>query len=1086
MWIVRYALDRPYTSAVAAILLLIFGTLSAQRMSTDVFPDIDIPTINVVWIYGGLNAPEMASKITSFGEIAILNNVDDIRATETQTLNGVGMIRVSFQPGVDIEMAMAQVTSVSQTIIRRMPVGTQPPLIVRYSAASVPILQLALSSDTMTEAQLYDYGRIIIRSQIQTIPGLRLPLPYGGAPRQIMIDIDPDRLRTYGLSPADVADAVNAQNLTLPSGTLRSGETEFQVSLNSSPETLAAFDTLPVREIGGRTVFLRDVADVRDGGAVQTNIVRSNGQAGVLLTIMKLGGASTVDVVDQVLERLPDIRAAAPPGMRIEPLFDQSLFVGAAIDTILKEAVLVSLLIGFLVLVFLGSVNSTLIVLTSIPLALFASVIGLHALGHTLNVMTLGGLALAIGILVDNATVEIENIHRNAALGKPMREAILDGAQQVAFPEFIATICICIVFVPVFVLDDAARFLFTPLALAVVFAMIASYLLSRTLVPAMAHLLLKNELRRSAAGAGQGHGAGTRPSEAEGPFSRAHRRFERGFGQVREGYSRLLARTERRPVMVLGGALIVLAAVAALLPRVGQNLFPVVDAGQFRLHVKAPTGTRLEETAQLFAEIQREIRSVVPADELALVIDNIGLPEPINLAWSDSVTVGPGDGEILVALARGHRTPTESYVRALRERLSDRFPDAQFFFKPADMTSQILNAGLPAPIDVRFVGRDREGNLRLARDLEARLNQVPGMVDVTLRQIVDAPQYFITVDRMRAQELGLSQRDVADAVLVSLSSTATVAPSYWVDGRIGASYAVVVQAPPSRIASVEELLNTPIRSPRLERPVLLRNVATAELRQLPQNVSGTTFTPMLNVFASVDGADLGTAYGQVSAIVAELEGQLKPGNRIEVAGQVQAMHDAYADMARGLLLAVVLVYLVMVVNFQSWRDPAIVMSALPMAVAGAVLALFATGTTFSVPALMGIIMVLGVATANSILVVSFANERLAAGLDPGAAVAEAGRTRLRPVLMTALAMLLGMVPMALGLGEGGEQNAPLGRAVMGGLVFATAATLVVVPVIYRLAKRAPAAVTDPVSTEAVSSRSLPPGRDLQVDGVPAE
>lgn len=1082
MWIVRYALERPYTSAVAAILLLIFGTLSTQRMSTDVFPVIDIPTINVVWIYGGLNAPEMASKITSFGEIAILNNVDDIRSTETETRSGIGLIRVAFQPGVDIEMAMAQVTAVSQTIIRRMPAGTQPPLIVRYSAASVPILQLALSSETMTESQLYDYGRVIIRSQIQNIPGLRLPLPYGGAPRQIMIDIDPDRLRTYGLSPADVGSAINAQNLTLPSGTLRSGAIEFQVSLNSSPETLAAFEALPVAETGGRTVFLGDVADVRDGGAVQTNIVRSNGQSGVLLTIMKLGGASTVEVVSEVLQRLPEIRAAAPPGMRIEPLFDQSLFVVAAIDTISKEAVLVSLLIGFLVLVFLGSARSTLIVLTSIPLSLLCSVIGLYALGHTLNVMTLGGLALAIGILVDNATVEIENIHRNAAQRKPVRQAILDGAQQVAFPEFIATICICIVFVPVFFLDDTARYLFTPLALAVILAMIASYLLSRTLVPTMAHLLLKGEL----SAAGRNATVGEAKETGGGTLRRAHRQFDRGFDRFRQAYSGLLGQAQRWPALVLAGAVAIVALTAALLPAVGQNFFPVVDAGQFRLHVKAPPGSRLAETAQLFAEVQREIRNVVPADELALVIDNIGLPEPVNLAWSDSVTVGSGDGEILVALVRGHRTPTEVYVRTLRERLASRFPGAGFFFKPADMTSQILNAGLPAPIDVRFVGRDREGSLDLAREMEARLRQMPGFVDITLRQIVDGPQYFVSVDRMRAQELGLSQRDVADAVLVSLSSTATVAPSYWVDPRVGASYAVVVQSPPSRITSVEELLNTPIRSLRLDRPVLLRNVATVELRRQPLNVSGTTFTPMLNVFAAVDGMDLGTGYDQVSAVVGELGGRLKPGNRIEVAGQVKAMHDAYADMAQGLLLAVVLVYLVMVVNFQSWRDPAIVMSALPLAVAGAVLALFATGTTFSVPALMGIIMVLGVTTANSILIVSFANERLAEGLDAPAAVQEAGRIRLRPVLMTALAMMLGMVPMALGLGEGGEQNAPLGRAVIGGLALATLATLILVPVVYRLTKHPVGAssVVAHARGAAESLESVP--AHVRAGGAPAE
>lgn len=1048
MWIVQYALRRPYTFGVLAIVIALLGVLSALRMSTDILPRIAIPYVTIVWTYSGLSADEMAKRVTTFGEVAILNNVDDVRSIESQTMSGVGVIRVRFQPSADIAVAMAQATAISQTILRRMPPGAQPPIIVQYTASSVPVLQIALSSDSLSEAQLSDYGRINIRSQVQDIPGLRLGLPYGGASRQIMIDIDPARLQTYGLTPADVSRALSAQNLTLPSGSFKQGESEYQVTLNSSPALVESFRDIPLREIDGRTVFLRDVASVRDGAAIQTNIVRANGASAVLLSVQKLGNASTIDVVREVRARLPAIRAAAPEGMRIEPLFDQSLFVQAAVDAVLKEGVLVACLVSFLVLLFLGSLRSTAIVLTSIPLALLSSVTALNMLGQTLDLMTLGGLALAIGILVDNATVAIENIHRYRDMGRPLHEAILQGSQQVAFPELISTLVICIVFVPVFFLSETAKYLFTPLALAVIFAMLSSYVLSRTLVPAMAQWLMP----------------GTDP-HARTPIGFVHRRFEAGFNALRASYERGLVHALAMPRRVLLLALVALIVVAGVVPRIGQNFFPYVDAGVFRLHVKASAGLRIEETAQVFSAVQRIIREVIPAEDLALVIDNIGLPDAVNLAFSDSNSVGAADGEILVALSADHKGATPDYVRTLRRVLRERMPDIDFFFKPADITSQILNSGLPTPIDMRIIGRDREGNLAIARQFESRLRELPGFVDVTLRQILDLPEYFISVDRVRAAQLGLTQQDIASNVLVSLSSTSVVAPSYWVDPRNGILYSVAVQTPQRLIGSLQDVLNTPIGSPDLERPVLLRNVATVEERRTPANVSRAGFAPMYDVFAAVDDIDLGTAYVQLQRLTSELASALKPGNRIEIGGQVAAMRAAYVELGWGMLFALALVYLVMVVNFQSWRDPLIVMTALPFAVGGAVASLSLTGTTFSVPALMGIIMVLGVASANSILVVTFANEHLATeGGSARDAVRIAARERLRPVVMTASAMILGMIPMAMALGEGGEQNAPLGRAVIGGLVAATVATLVLVPLIYAWVRRAATSLPAPAPT----------------------
>jgi multidrug efflux pump subunit AcrB len=1034
MWIVEYALRRKYTIGVLAILVFLLGAFSARRMSTDILPVVDIPAINLIWTYPGLNATDMAAKVTSFSELATMNNVDNIRSIESQTVTGVGLVRIEFQPGADIETALAQVTAISQTIMRRMPQGMQPPIIVRYSVSSVPILQLALSSSSLTESQLQDYARLALRAQIQTIPGIRMTLPYGGQVRQIMVDLDPRKLQNYGLSPADVSRAVTAQNLTLPSGTVREGGREPLVTLNVSPETAAAFNDLPLRAVDGRVIFLRDVANVRDGGAVQNNIARMDGEAGVIVSLLKLGDASTVEIVEQVQVRLAAIRAAAPPGVRIEPIFDQSLFVRAAIDAVLAEGVLVGLLVACVVLMFLGSARSTFIVLTSIPLSLLASLCGLYALGYTLNLMTLGGMALAIGILVDNAMVEIENINRNIALGKPIRQAILDSARQVVFPEFVSTLSICIVFVPVFALTGAPKFVFTPLALAVVFAMMASFLFSRTLVPTMAHLLLPREIEERALG-------------RVSALGRWHHGFERFLDAWKSFHLGWLRAFIRRRRLILAAAIAFLGFGAGALALMGREFFPDVDAGLMRLHIRAPSGTRVEETARLFADIQREIRAIVPPAELRAIVENIGLPEAVNLAWVDSITVGAADGEMLIQLQRGHR-PTHEYRVAIREMIKQKFPQASAFFRPADIVGQTLNGSAAAALDVRFSGRDVPGNLQLVRRFMDEVQKVPGAVDVTLRQVRDWPEYFIEVDRARAVQFGVTQQDVANAVLVALSSSAVVQSSFWSDG--GISYIVAVQAPPESMRSIDEVLNTTVRIGESGQPVLLRTVAGVRERRTAANISRMTLAPTFNVLVNVARRDLGSVYDDVEAILGTLRKDLKPGNSISVAGQASAMQSAYREIALGMIAAVLLVYLIMVVNFQSWTMPLAAMSALPLAITGAVLGLLATATSVSVPALMGAIMVIGVSTANSVLVVSFARDRLQEGAAAVEAALDAVSTRFRPVLMTATAMIVGMMPMALGFAEGGEQNAPLGRAVIGGLLCGTTGSLFVVPTIFVL------------------------------------
>ena len=1033
MWIVKLALRRPYTFVVMALLILLLGVASIRNTPTDVFPEIDIPVVTVVWQYSGLSADQMAKQITTFSEYTISSAVDNVKNIESQTLAGVAVIRIFFQPNVRIDSAIAQVTAVSQTILRRMPPGTQPPFIIRYNASSVPILQLALGSKNLSEAQLYDYGIYRVRQAIAPVRGATLPLPYGGKPRQIMVDLDPQALLAKGLSPLDVGNAVNAQNLTLPTGTSKIGEREFTVSLNSSPDTVAALNDVPIKQVNGSMVYIRDVAHVRDGFAVQTNVVRKDGSHSALLTILKNGGASTLDIVNQIKALLPGMRAAAPPGLEMTELFDQSIFVRAAISGVVKEGVIAALLTATMILLFLGSWRSTFIVMVSIPLSILASLSILSLLGYTLNVMTLGGLALAIGILVDDATVELENIHRNLAEGKPIQRAILDGAQQIAVPAFVSTLAICIVFVSVVFLTGPAKYLFTPLALAVVFAMLASYLLSRTLVPVMVKYLIR------------GH-------EDENPgrnvFTRVHNSFNRGFEKLRQRYVDALAWSLQNRVSVFVLFVILVGSAFAILPIVGRDFFPTVDAGQFRLHVNAPPGTRLEESEKIFSKVEDVIREVVPPSDLAMVLDNIGIPQGINLAFSDNSTISSADGEILVSLKHGHRGSTPAYLRTLRQELAKRFPELSFYFQPADIVSQILNFGLPAPIDIQIAGYADKPNYAIARQIEARVKQIPGAVDVGLHQVTNAPELRVRVDRTRAQELGFTERDVANSLLISLSSSFQVTPNFWVDPKTGINYPVAIQTPQHLVNSVDSLLSTSLAGKDPAHPQLLSNVVSLERGETPAVVSHTNVQPVFDIYANVQGADLGRVSDQVTKIVNEFRPKLPPGSTINVRGQVESMNTAFSKLGLGLIFAAALIYFLMVVNFQSWTDPFVIIMALPGAFAGILWMLFLTHTTFNVESMMGAIMSVGVATSNSILMITFANEQLREGKTALDAAIAAGHTRLRPVLMTALAMIIGMVPMALGLGEGGEQNAPLGRAVIGGLLLATVATLFFVPVVF--------------------------------------
>jgi len=1037
MWIVRLALRRPYTFIVLALLIVLLGVFTILRTPTDIFPAINIPVVSTIWSYVGLPPEDMANRIVSNAERYAQTTVNDVEHTESQSLPGMSVVKYFFQPNVNEDLSYAQITGVSQTLLRQAPLGTTPPFILAYNASTVPILQLALESSTLSEATLFDLGNSVIRPGLSTVQGASLPYPYGGKQRQVQVDIDPEALRSKGLSAVDVSNAIGAQNLIIPAGTEKIGGIEYNIKLNSSPLKVEELNNVPIRTVKGTVVFVRDVGNVHDGSSPQTNLVRVAGRHAVLMSVLKTGSASTLQVIDEVKRLLPGIQTQLPESFRITVTGDQSLFVRAAISGVVREGVVAAALTGLMILLFLSSWRSTLIITISIPLSVLASIICLSAIGETINIMTLGGLALAVGILVDDATVAIENINWHLEQGKEVEPAILDGAQQIAVPALVSTLCICVVFVPMFLLSGVSRFLFVPLAEAVVFAMIASYVLSRTLVPTLAKYWLHKHVPEHPAGA------------TTNVFQRFQRGFEHRFAAVRNGYHELLGTAlQHRPAFAL--VFIAIGATAfLLLPWLGRDFFPTVDAGQVRLHLRARSGTRLEETARLCDAVEAGIRQIIPPQELDSLIDNIGVPySGINLSYSTSAPVGPGDADIMIALREGHRRPTAEYVRMLRAQLRDEFPGTSFAFLPSDIVNQILNFGLPAPLDVQVVGNNIDANRSFANNLLAKLKTIPGAVDLRIQQAFDYPQFNVAVDRTNASLVGLTQLQVASDVLISLSGSQQTAPTFWVDPGSGIQYNITTQAPQYRLTSLHDLAATPITTGGGGSQQLLANLATISRGVGPAVVSHYNARPVIDIYGSVDGTDLGTVATAVRGIVDGSRHDLPRGSELLLRGQMETMRTSFSGLAYGMIGAVVLIYLLIVVNFQSWLDPLIIVSALPAALAGMVWILFVTHTTISVPALIGAIMCLGVATANSILIVSFARERMDAGLSAMAAALEAGFVRFRPVLMTALAMMIGMLPMALGLGEGGEQNAPLGRTVIGGLLFATFATLLFVPVVF--------------------------------------
>ncbi|HVY30399.1 MAG TPA: efflux RND transporter permease subunit [Polyangiaceae bacterium] len=1044
MWLVRVALQRPYTFVVMSLLILVVGVLSILKMPTDIFPNVDIPVISVVWNYGGLPPDEMERRITSNFERYLTTVVNDIDHVDSQTLTGISVIKIFFQPQAKIEEAIAQVTAVSQGAVRMMPPGATPPLIIRYSASNVPILQMALGSETMSEQQLFDQGVNVVRADIVTVPGAQVPWPYGGKQRQVMIDIDPKRLYAWGLSPRDVNNALGLGNVALPSGTAKMGAQEYPVVINSSPELMDEIGSIPIKTVRGTPVYVKDVANVRDGNSPQTSMVHVGGRRSVLMSILKLGSASTLDVVARIRDILPTTMAKVPPEMKASLLFDQSVFVAAAVNGVVKEAAIAAGLTALMIFLFLGSWRSTVIVVVSIPLSILASISLLYALGYTLNVMTLGGMSLAVGILVDDATVALENIHRNMAQRKPFLRAIIDGAQEIAVPAFVSTLCICIVFVPVAFITGPAKYLFAPMALAVVFAMLMSYLLSRTLVPTLVKYLLETE-------AAAHHNAGHDSNRSA--FFAA---FERGFTRLRDGYGAYLALALRHRPLVVGSFATFVVASLALFPLIGRDFFPSVDAGLIKLHVRGVPGTRIEETERHVGDIQRTIKEVIPPSEIDTQLDNIGVPySGINLSLSEGALISSADAQIMISLKEGHG-PTNDYVRKLRDKLNDEYPESTFFFLPPDISTQVLNFGLPAPIDLQVVsapGRENDA-FKIASELRHKVLGIPGTADVRLAQVQNVPALRVNVDRTMASQFGLSERDVASDLLVSLSSSGQVAPSFWVDPKRGIQYLVAVQTPQYGVDSVDSLMQTPISTPG-SAPQFLSNVAQLKRTQNAANITHYNVARTFDVHANVDGADLASVAQKLGQLVAETKPKLPRGVSLALKGQVESMESSFHALGYGLLFAVLLVYLLIVVNFQSWLDPFIILMALPGALAGIAWMLFVSHTTFSVPAQMGTIMCVGVATANSILVVSFANGQRKLGMNAVDAALAAGMTRLRPVAMTALAMMIGMLPMSLGLGEGGEQNAPLGRAVIGGLLCATLSTLFFVPVMYSILRKQP-------------------------------
>jgi len=1035
MWIVALALRRPYTFIVMALVIIILTPITILRTPTDIFPDIDIPVVSVVWFYTGMSPQDMADRIVANSERGITTTVNDIEHMESQSVYGLGVIKVFFRPGTNVQGAIAQITAIGQTSVRSLPIGTTPPLIISYSASTTPIIQLGLSSKTLPEQQLFDLGQNFLRNYLATVPGAATPYPYGGKIRQIQVDLDLPKLQSYGLQPVDIVNAVNAQNLVLPSGTIKLGPLEYNVEMNGTPQTIAELNDLPVKTVNGSTLYMRDVAHIRDGFSPQTNIVRADGNRGALMSIYKNGNASTLQIVSGVKNIVQQAAQALPPALKITSLFDQSLFVRASIEGVLREGLIAAALTAVMILIFLGDWRPTIVISISIPLSIFVSIILLGAIGQTINIMTLGGLALAVGILVDDATVEIENIERNLAMGKEMKQAILDGAQQIAVPAFVSTLSICIVFVPMFFLTGVAKFLFVPLAEAVSFAMLASYLLSRTLIPTLVMYIMRGHEHRAEA-----------PKSFLGRFQRG---FERKFEDFRRGYEQLLETTlEHRGIFVLCFLAFCLLSLG-LFFFLGQDFFPQVDAGLLRLHVRARPGLRVEETARLCDEIEATLRQEIPKGQLQTILDNIGLPNSgINQSYSSNGTIGSSDAEILIALDPEHHLPTAGLTRHLREVLPRRFPGTEFFFQPADIVTQILNFGLPAPIDVQIIGTDMQSSYVIAQQIANKMRHIPGTADVHVQQLLDLPTLHMDIDRTRATQVGITAGNVAQSVLVSLSGSFQTSPNFWLNPKNEVTYQMAVQAPQYRMTSMQDLMTIPVTSP--EGPQLLSNLVQVYPVSRAATVSHWNVAPVIDVYASMQGRDLGAVAADTDKVLQTFDGHLPRGTRIVVRGQVATMRSSFFGLGVGLVGAILLVYLLIVINFQSWLDPFIIIAALPGALAGICWFLLLTRTTLSVPSLTGAVMCMGVATANSILMVSFAREQLDEGIPAAKAAVAAGYTRMRPVLMTALAMIIGMVPMALGFGEGGEQNAPLGRAVIGGLLFATVATLFFVPSVFAI------------------------------------
>jgi multidrug efflux pump subunit AcrB len=1070
VWIVKLALRRPYTFVVMAVLIAVLGGLSIYSMPKDIFPYIDIPIVSVVWSYSGISPEEMNSRIVTPFERALTTTINDIEHIESSSYTGIAIIRVYFQPNVKVDLAIAQITAVSQPVLRAMPPGIFPPGILKYDASSVPILQLSVSSKTLSEQELNNYGQNFIRTQLATIQGASLPGPYGGKSAQVMVDLDPKALYANNLSAVDVSTAINQQSLIVPAGTAKMGDRDYFIRLNSSPTTIQGLNDLPLKVSNGSVVYIKDVAQVRDGFAVQTSIVRENGTRGTLLTVLKNGQASTLDIVAGIKKALPRVLAGLPPALDVKPLFDQSIFVQSAIVGVVREALIAAGLTALMILLFLGSWRSTFIVCISIPLAILTSCIILGAMGYTINSMTLGGMALAVGILVDDATVEIENVHRNMGMAKPLTRAILDGARQIAVPAFVSTLAICIVFVPVVLLTGPAKFLFTPLALAVVFAMLMSYFLSRTIVPTMMHHMLGPEVEIYARGEeGLAH--------AQGPIWKFHHAFNLKFERMREKYARMLGWCLHHRSVIASVYCTFVGLSILLIMAVGSDFFPTIDSGQLRLHVRAPGGTRIEETEHVFGQVEQAIRDSFPAGTFPNIIDNIGLPGGLNLAFGDSATAGSGDGEILLSMKEGDRPRVADVQRKLREVLRKRFPNETFFFQAANITNQILNFGIPAPIDVQVSGRDQAGAYTLAKDLNHRISLIPGAVDVHIRQVMDAPAIDLSIDRSKAGQAGLTQANVSNSMLISLSGSGQVAPNQWLNPANGVSYGIGVQTPQSRMDSMDALRDTPIAAPGGGGvPQLLDNLLSGTKRNVTAELlNHYNVQPVFDVYANTDRRDLGGVARDIQKVLDDNSKSVPKGLTVTLRGQVETMVASFQRLSFGLVFAILLIYLLMVVNFQSWLDPFIILTALPGAFAGILWMLFVTQTTISVPSLMGAIMAVGVATANSILLVTFANDERMSGItedgiriegkDHMGAALSAGVTRIRPVLMTAAAMIIGMLPMALGLGEGGEQNAPLGRAVVGGLLFATFSTLFFVPIVYSFLRVKPPVNQDRVIEE---------------------